>query len=67
MEESLYSVIYYLLTPIPEHLNVLGTSFLVENKVSIKNLPISKHTFFPTETFQSTRTKYTGVYYQTGA
>ena len=36
MEESLYSVIFYLLNPIPEQLNVLGSSILCSNKVSIQ-------------------------------
>ena len=35
MDQSLYSVIYYLLTPIPENLNVLGTTFLVDGQVSL--------------------------------
>ena len=64
MEESLYSVIYFLLNPIPEQLNVLGSSILVSNKVSQSSNTVSNTT--PTvETVQSARAQHSGLHHQT--
>lgn len=46
IEESLFSVIYFLLSPIPDEIKVVGSSILVSNKVS----SLLRYTYFPVYT-----------------